>query len=39
MFRQKKGVMANTPLKKTFSQHASILSVLTGCVPATETKK
>jgi alpha-L-rhamnosidase len=30
--------MANTPLKKTFSQHASILSVLTGCVPATETK-
>jgi alpha-L-rhamnosidase len=37
-FDVKKGVMANTPLKKTFSQHASILSVLTGCVPATETK-
>jgi alpha-L-rhamnosidase len=37
-FDLKKGVMANTPLKKTFSQHASILSVLTGCVPATAKK-
>ncbi|MES2374185.1 MAG: alpha-L-rhamnosidase [Bacteroidota bacterium] len=37
-FDKTKGVMANTPLKKTFSQHASILSVLTSCVPATETK-
>lgn len=37
-FDLKKGVMANTPLKKTFSQHASILAVLTGCVPQTQTK-
>ena len=38
-FDAKKGEMANTPLKNTFSQHASIMAVLTGCVPATETKK
>lgn len=38
-FDVKKGVMANTPLKKTFSQHASILAVLTGAVPQAETKK
>ncbi|NCI49663.1 alpha-L-rhamnosidase [Sediminibacterium roseum] len=37
-FDVKKGVMANTPLKKTFSQHASILAVLTGAVPQAETK-
>jgi len=37
-FDIKKGVMANTLLKKTFSQHASILSVLTGCVPQTGMK-
>jgi alpha-L-rhamnosidase len=37
-FDVKKGVMANTPLKNTFSQHASILSVLTGCVPQAASK-
>lgn len=37
-FDVKKGVMANTPLKKTSSQHASILAVLTGAVPQAETK-
>ena len=34
----KKGLMANTPLKNTFSQHASIMAVLTGCVSKTEMK-
>lgn len=38
-FDAKKGVMANTPLKKTFSQHASIISVLTGCIPEIDRKK
>ncbi|WP_121356464.1 alpha-L-rhamnosidase-related protein [Flavisolibacter nicotianae] len=28
-----KGLMANTPEKKTFSQHASIMGVLTGSIP------
>src|SRR6478609_3568381 len=37
-FDSKKGVMANTPLKKTFSQHASIIAVLTGAVPSTDMK-
>jgi len=31
-----RGEMANTPLKKTFSQHASIMGVLTGSIPAAE---
>ena len=38
-FDPKKGVMANTPLKNTFSQHASIISVLTGCIPKVDRKK
>ena len=38
-FDTKKGVMANTPLKNTYSQHASIIAVLTGSVPKTEMKK
>ncbi len=37
-FDVKKGVMANTPLKITFSQHASIIAVLTGCIPQTNMK-
>ena len=37
-FDTKKGLMANTPLKSSFSQHAGIMAVLTGCVPATEMK-
>ena len=32
-FDLSKGEMANTPLKNTFSQHASIMAVLSGCVP------
>ena len=32
-FDRKKGLMANTPEKKTFSQHAGIMAVLTGAVP------
>jgi hypothetical protein len=28
-----KGEMANTPLKNTFSQHAGIMAVLSGCIP------
>ena len=38
-FDAKKGEMANTPLKNTFSQHASIMAVLTGSVPQTDMKK
>jgi alpha-L-rhamnosidase len=34
-----KGVMANTPLKKTFSQHASIIAVLTGAIPKADRQK
>ncbi len=37
-FDTKKGVMANTPFKNTFSQHASIMAVLTGTVPAADMK-
>ena len=37
-FDTKKGLMANTPLKSSFSQHAGIMAVLTGCVPATDMK-
>ncbi|MET0242364.1 MAG: alpha-L-rhamnosidase C-terminal domain-containing protein [Flavitalea sp.] len=33
-FDAAKGVMANTPLKNTFSQHASIMAVITGSVPS-----
>ncbi len=33
-FDNTKGEMANTPLKNSFSQHASIMAVLTGSVPA-----
>lgn len=33
-FDAAKGVMANTPARNTFSQHASIMGVLTGAVPA-----
>lgn len=33
-----KGIMANTPEKKTYSQHASIMGILTGSIPPTESK-
>ena len=38
-FDPKKGAIANTPLKNTFSQHAGIISVLTGCIPEADRKK
>ena len=38
-FDVKKGEMANTPLKNSFSQHASIMAVLTGSVPAADMKR
>ncbi len=38
-FDAKKGVMANTPFKNTFSQHASIIAVLTGAVPKDNIKQ
>jgi hypothetical protein len=34
-----RGEMANTPFKKTFSQHASIMGVLTGSIPAAQAKQ
>jgi alpha-L-rhamnosidase len=38
-FDHAKGLMANTPDKKSFSQHASLLAVLTGAVPQKEEKE
>lgn len=32
-FDNDKGLMANTPARNTFSQHASIMGVLTGAIP------
>jgi hypothetical protein len=32
-FDSKKSVIANTPLKNTFSQHANIMAILSGSVP------
>ncbi|MFN5056165.1 MAG: alpha-L-rhamnosidase C-terminal domain-containing protein [Bacteroidota bacterium] len=32
-FDSKKSVIANTPLKNTFSQHANIIAILSGSVP------
>jgi hypothetical protein len=32
-FDPTRGIMANTPARKTYSQHASIMGVLTGAVP------
>ena len=37
-FDKTKAVMANTPQKNTFSQHASIMAVLTGAVPVENQK-
>jgi len=37
-FDTKKNLMANTPLKNTFSQHASIMGVLTGAIPVSKQK-
>jgi hypothetical protein len=38
-FDAAKGVMANTPLKNSFSQHASIIAVITGAIPEGDRKK
>jgi hypothetical protein len=38
-FYQQKGEMANTPLKNSFSQHAGIMAVLTGCIPEADRQK
>ncbi|MDE3253857.1 MAG: alpha-L-rhamnosidase, partial [Bacteroidota bacterium] len=38
-FNKTKGEMANTPLQNSYSQHASILGVLTGAVPEADRKK
>jgi len=35
-FDQVKGVMANTPAKEKFSQHASIMGILSGGIPVEE---
>ena len=37
-FDAKKNLMANTPLKNSFSQHASIMGVLTGAIPQSKQK-
>ncbi len=37
-FDNGRGLMANTPEKKSFSQHASLLAVLTGAIPASDEK-
>jgi hypothetical protein len=37
-FDAAKGLMANTPLKNTFSQHAGIIGVITGCIPEADRK-
>ncbi len=37
-FNNTKGVMANTPQKNTYSQHASIMGVLTGSIPEKDMK-
>lgn len=34
-----KMLMANTPQKKTFSQHAGIMAILTGAIPGADQKK
>lgn len=38
-FDHEKALMANTPDKKKYSQHASIMGVLTGTIPAAENKE
>ena len=37
-FDARKNLMANTPEKKAYSQHASIMGVLTGAVPTSQEK-
>jgi alpha-L-rhamnosidase len=37
-FNNKKNLMANTPLKNSYSQHASIMGVLTGAIPKSKQK-
>jgi len=38
-FDHKKGLMADNPEKKSFSQHAGIMGVLTGSIPVAERKE
>ena len=38
-FDATKNAMANTPLKNTFSQHASIMAILTGSIPQHDMQK
>lgn len=38
-FDVSKMLMANTPQKKTFSQHAGIMAILTGAIPEVDQKK
>ncbi len=38
-FNRARGVMANTPGKNSYSQHASIMGVLTGSIPQNEMKR
>jgi hypothetical protein len=38
-FDHARGVMANTPAKASFSQHASIMGVLTGSIPRAEMER
>jgi alpha-L-rhamnosidase len=37
-FDASRGLMANTPEKKTYSQHASIMGVLSGSIPSADRK-
>ncbi len=38
-FDQQRGLMADSPLKKTFSQHASIMAILSGAVKGDEARR
>jgi alpha-L-rhamnosidase len=38
-YNKTKGVMANTPQQNTYSQHASIMGVLTGSIPQEQMKQ
>ncbi|GEO05717.1 hypothetical protein AAE02nite_33810 [Adhaeribacter aerolatus] len=38
-FDHEKTLMANTPEKKKYSQHANIMAILTGTIPAKESKE
>ncbi len=38
-FNAQKGEMANSPLQNTYSQHAGIMAVITGCIPKEDRQK